>query len=65
VLGHQEGGIFEETIGQSSEKRGSTFTLGQGFRLTRFGQMALGMDTTGSLAKLEGGKVRPGLFRLV
>lgn len=65
VLGQQEGGIFEETIGESSEKRGSTFTLGQGFRLTRFGQMALGLDSTGKLATLEGNKIRPGLFRLV
>ena len=47
VLAAHEGGIFEETIGESSEKRGSTFTLGQGLKLTRFGQMVLSLDTTG------------------
>ena len=65
LLGQQEGGIFEEKIGEASEKRGSTFTLGQGMRLTRFGQMVLGLDTTGKFAALEGGKNRPALFRLV
>ena len=65
VLGQQEGGIFEETIGQASEKRGSTFTLGQGMRLTRWGQMVLGLDTTGGFARLEGTVKKPALFRLV
>lgn len=45
VLGQQEGGIFEEEIGESMEKRGSTFTLGQGLKLTRWGQMVLSVDT--------------------
>lgn len=65
TLAEHEGGIFEETIGESSEKRGSTFTLGQGLKLTRFGQTALGLDKTGALSTIEGGKKKPALFRVV
>lgn len=56
TLAELEGGVFEEKIGESSTKHGSTFTLGQGMRLTRFGQMVLGLDTTGAFEALEGGK---------
>jgi len=54
VLAQHEGGIFEEKIGESSEKRGSTFTLGKGLELTRFGQMVLSLDTTGSFQNQMG-----------
>jgi len=53
VLGEQEGGVFEEKIGESTEKRGSTFTLGRGLALTRFGQLVLSWDSTGSFADME------------
>lgn len=53
VLGEQEGGIFEDEIGGSSTKMGSTFTLGQGLRLTRFGQQVLGLDTTGAFEAIS------------
>lgn len=65
VLAQQEGGIFEEKMGESTVKTGSTSTLGQGLRLTRFGQTALGADTTGALAQLEGGTMKTALFRVV
>ena len=64
LLGQQEGGIFEEKIGEASEKRGSTFTLGQGLRLTRWGQMVLALDTSGAFANVEGGIKKTALFRL-
>ena len=65
VLGQQEGGIFEEKMGESTVKTGSTFTLGQGLKLTRWGQMALALDTTGALSQIEGGKKKTALFRVV
>lgn len=65
LLGTQEGGIFEDEMGESKVKVGSTFTLGQGLRLTRWGQMVLAMDTTGGFAQLEGGKKKTALFRVV
>lgn len=68
VLAAHEGGIFEETIGESSEKRGSTFTLGQGLKLTRWGQMVLALDTTGSFSDEMGVNAndkKSALFRVV
>ena len=65
LLGTQEGGIFEDEMGDSKVKTGSTFTLGQGLRLTRWGQMVLAWDTTGGFAQLEGGVKKTALFRLV
>jgi hypothetical protein len=70
VLGEHEGGIFEERYGDSMEKRGSTFTLGQGLKLTRWGQMAIAFDTTGTLEEElvvnpDGGIKKEALFRLV
>lgn len=65
VLGQQSGGVFEEKIGESTVKTGSTFTLGQGLKLTRWGQMALAADTTGALSAIEGGKKKTAQFRLV
>jgi len=68
VLGEHEGGVFEEQVGNSREKRGSTFTLGRGLELTRWGQMVLAMDTTGIFAEQTiyptSGK-KEALFRLV
>lgn len=68
VLAEHEGGIFEEQIGESREKRGSTFTLGQGLKLTRFGQMVLSLDTTktfdNEMVVSTSGK-KEALFRLV
>ncbi len=65
ILGQQEGGIFEEKKGESTIKNGSTFTLGQGLRLTRWGQMVLGLDTSGAFAQLEGGTKKTAQFRVV
>ena len=68
VLAEHEGGIFEEQIGESREKRGSTFTLGQGLRLTRWGQMVLSLDTTGTFAEettVNTSGKKEALFRLV
>lgn len=68
TLAEHEGGIFEEKIGESSEKRGSTFTLGQGLKLTRFGQMVMSFDTTGTLVNsmgLSSSDKKSALFRLV
>ena len=65
LLGTQEGGIFEDEMGDSKVKTGSTFTLGQGLRLTRWGQQVLSLDTTGGFAQLEGGTKKTALFRLV
>lgn len=53
VLGTNEGGVMEETIGQSTVKLGSSFALGAGLRLTRFGQMAISFDTTGKLEDMS------------
>ena len=53
VLGEQEGGVFEEKIGEASTKMGSTFTLGRGLALTRFGQLVLSWDSTGLFAAME------------
>lgn len=64
VLAEQEGGIFEEDIGESREKRGSTFTLGRGLNMTRWGQQVLGLDTTGAFATIEGNSKKRALFRL-
>lgn len=65
LLGTQEGGIFEDKTGEGSVKTGSTFTLGQGLRLTRWGQQVLALDTTGGFAQLEGGVKKTAQFRLV
>lgn len=65
TMAEHEGGIFEETIGESSEKRGSSFTLGQGLKMSRWGQMVLGLDTTGAFANIEGGAKKTAQFRLV
>lgn len=65
LLGTQEGGIFEDQMGESKVKTGSTFTLGQGLRLTRWGQMVLALDTTGGFAQIEGGVKKTAQFRLV
>lgn len=64
VLGQQEGGVFEEKIGESTEKRGSTFTLGQGLKLTRWGQMVLALDTSGGFSGLDAAN-KSAQFRLV
>lgn len=53
VLAEQEGGVFEEKIGEANTKMGSTFTLGRGLALTRFGQLVLSWDSTGSFAAME------------
>jgi hypothetical protein len=68
VLSEHEGGIFEEQIGESREKRGSTFTLGQGLKLTRYGQMVLSLDTTGTFddeMTVNADGKKEALFRLV
>lgn len=66
VLAEQEGGIFEEKIGESTEKKGSTFTLGRGLALTRFGQLVLSWDSTGSFADMEtAGAKKKAQFRVV
>lgn len=65
VLAEHEGGIFEEKIGDTEEKRGSTFTLGQGLRLTRWGQQVLALDTSGGFARMEGTVKKTAQFRLV
>lgn len=65
LLGTQEGGIFEDEMGDSKVKTGSTFTLGQGLRLTRWGQQVLSLDTTGGFAQLEGGIKKTAQFRVV
>jgi hypothetical protein len=66
LLGEQEGGVFEEKIGESNTKMGSTFTLGQGLRLTRYGQMVLSLDSTGSFEDIAPNqKARKALFRVV
>lgn len=65
VLGEQEGGVFEEDIGEASTKMGSTFTLGQGLRLTRFGQQVLGLDTSGIMETISASSKKKAQLRLV
>jgi len=46
----ESGGLTSSKVGQASETYGGKFT--QGFNLTRYGQQAVVLDTTGALAAL-------------
>lgn len=64
LLGREDGGIVAEKTGESSSTYAGSKTLGAGMSSTRFGQMVLGLDTTGSFASMD----KPGrkaLFRVV
>lgn len=50
VLAVEKGGMRKETVGESSESYQTISERFKGFYLTRFGQQAVAMDTTGTLA---------------
>jgi hypothetical protein len=64
TLSAEHGGLTMQRIGETEERYQTTNTPQYGLRSTRFGQLILGLDTTGQLeATLVGGS-KKALFRL-
>ena len=59
----EKGGLIKEMMGDSSDTYADKFTKGLG--LTRFGQMAMVLDTTGTLARLSANAGMKAEFRIV
>lgn len=57
TLANEKGGIVRTSAGESAETYRSVKEAYQGLTSTRFGQMAIAMDTTGTLVnQMSGGK---------
>jgi hypothetical protein len=64
VLAVERGGIRREAMGESSQSFQTISENFKGFTLTRFGQSALALDTTGTLAE-QGNANLKAKFRVV
>lgn len=62
AIAEERGQIVKSELGESAEWYGGKFT--EGLKLTRFGQQALHMDTSGRLAETDTNKTRA-LFDVV
>ena len=63
VLSVERGGLTAQKKGESEDKYVTPSSSEQGLRSTRFGQMAIQLDPTGSLAAMGTSKL-PALFRV-
>ena len=62
ALTEERGGLLRSSLGESAETYADIYE--EGFRSTRFGQQAIALDTTGTLAQLSNQKLRA-VFRIV
>lgn len=63
VLSVERGGFTAQKKGESEDKYVTPNSANQGLRSTRFGQMAIQLDPTGSLASMGNTRL-PALFRV-
>lgn len=67
LLATERGSLAEKTLGEAREKYHNIYKAG--FNATRFGQQAIILDTTGTLAGMSGAaentKNKKALFRLI
>jgi hypothetical protein len=65
VIGLEQGGLRRKRMGEADESYKTPGDFDVGFASTRFGQMAMLLDTSGTLAGMASNNKLPALFQVV